>query len=350
MNKEGIAGKLGIVYIGSLDETSNSYRRFKSLEKLGHELTGIDIDPFVYRGIFTRFHHHLNIGPGIYKLNKKVVEVIKQKEPDLLWVDNKPFLTASTLKKIRTKCPKIKIIDLITDDATGKLRYAWRLCISTAKLYDCHFVQRSVNVPELKKVGARRVEMCYRSYDPAFHRPVKLGGEDFEKYHTSVGFIGTYESNREEYIAHLIENNVPVSITGNDWPNGKRWNIIKPFYKGPSVYGEAYIKSINGMDIALHFLRHGNRDEQDSRTFEIPACGSFMIAEKSALHLTLFEDGKEAVFFDTKEMLLEKVNQYLGKANERKEIAANGLERCRQSGYSHEERLKKVLKNIFEYK
>ena len=97
MNKEGIVRKLVILYIGSLDETSNSYRRFKSLQALGHDVMGINIEPFIYGNMFTRFHHHLNIGPGIRTLNKKIIEALTVKEPDVIWVDNKPFLTASTL-------------------------------------------------------------------------------------------------------------------------------------------------------------------------------------------------------------------------------------------------------------
>jgi spore maturation protein CgeB len=122
--------------------------------------------------------------------------------------------------------------------------------------------------------------------------------------------------------------------------------MIEPFYQGESTYGESYIKTINGMDIALHFLRHGNRDEQDSRTFEIPACGVFMLAEKSDTHLSLFEDGNEAVFFNTKEQLLEKVKYFLEHEDERKAIARAGLARCLQSGYSHERRLSQVLHTI----
>jgi spore maturation protein CgeB len=139
-----------------------------------------------------------------------------------------------------------------------------------------------------------------------------------------------------------------VSITGNEWQNAKQWHLIKSYYKGPSVYGEEYVKTINGFDIALHFLRHTNRDEQDSRTFEIPACGSFMLAEKSNVHLSLFEAGKEAVFFETKEELLESVHYYLEHPAERKSIEEAGHQRCVTSDYTHRGRLKEVLDKIYE--
>ena len=63
---------------------------------MGHDTAGVDIDPYIYKGLFTKFHHHLNFGPGIHELNKKILKDVKDKMPDILWVDNKPFLTEST--------------------------------------------------------------------------------------------------------------------------------------------------------------------------------------------------------------------------------------------------------------
>jgi spore maturation protein CgeB len=338
---------LGILYVGSLNPNSNSNRRFKTLELLGHKARGINIDKLIYGNIFSRIHYHFNVGPGIKKLNRQVLAAISESIPDLLLIDNKPFITASTLKKVKKLAPGIKIINLITDDPTGRYRYAWRLCLKTTALYDCHFVQRKVNVGELKAAGARRVELCYRSFDPSFHKPVKLSDEEKKYYSASVGFIGTYEDSREEYIAYLIQNNIPVSITGDGWPKGKYWELIKPFYRGPSIYGDPYIKTLNGMQIALHFLRHANRDEQDSRTFEIPACRVFMLAESSELHLSLFRNGEEAVFFESKEELLKQVRYYMQHEEERSAIAARGYERSVQSGYDHTSRLSQVIETVF---
>lgn len=338
--------KMKILYIGSLSENSNSFRRYRTLKEMGHEVTGIDIDPMIYRGRYTRIHHHFNTGPGVWALNRMARSVAAEFRPDIVWVDNKPFLNKATLQFMRRLLPPVRIINLITDDPTGRYKYAWRLCLKTTAQYDIHFVQRKTNVQELLNHGARRVEICHRSFDPCFHRKITLDQEQFARYHCRVGFIGTYEKVREEFIAYLISQGIPVQVTGNDWPLGKNWKLIEPYYRGPSVYGEEYIRIINGMDIALHFLRHANRDEQDSRTFEIPACGTFMLAESSELHRQLFTDREEAVFFTTKEELLEKVSYYLANPEERKNIAEKGRERCIASGYSHEGRLTYVLNTI----
>lgn len=335
-----------ILYVGSLNKESNSYRRFKTLAGLGVETQGIDTDMFIYNGIFVKLHHHLNIGPGVYMLNRKVIEKLFSFKPDVLYVDNKPFLTSATLRRVKKLFPGLKIVNVITDDPFGKYGRSWRLCKITALHYDLHFVQRRANVEELKECGARRVEICYRSFDPELHRPVQFSESAFEKYHCSVGFIGTHEENRETSIAFLIKNGIPVKVVGNDWPGCKNWDIIRPHYKGPSVYGEEYIRHINGMDIALHFLRHANRDEQDSRSFEIPACGVFMIAERSEVHQSLFRENEEVIFFSSDQELLDKVNFYLQHKEERERIAQSALKRSLTEGYSHEGRLKDILSKI----
>src|SRR5829696_8072533 len=83
--------------------------------------------------------------------------------------------------------------------------------------------------------------------------------------------------------------------------------------------------------------------QQTSRTFEIPACGAFMLAERTDEHLRLFEEGKEAAYFGSNEELLEKVRYYLDHEDERRRIASAGRKRCLDSGYSHHERLKYML-------
>lgn len=308
----------------------------------------IDTDPYILAKFISSFQHHLNFGPGVWALNRKIRKTIRQKKYDLVLVDNKPYLDAYTLNNIKKKFPGIRIANLLTDDPFGKFTRSWPLLKRTACLYDLIFVQREVNINELKAKGAKSVAICYRSFDPGYNRPIKLSADDNKEYHVPIGFVGTYENVRASYIAWLIQNNIPVWVRGNDWPGGEYWDIIKPFYKGPSVFEEEYIKAINGMDMALHFLRHGNRDEQDSRTFEIPACKVFMIAESSPLHLSLFKEDEEAVFFRDKEALLQKVKYFMAHKAEAQRIAANGYKRCIESGYDHQSRMENVVQKIME--
>lgn len=338
---------LRLLYIGSLASWSNSSRRYKALAQLSNA-EALDTDPYILAKYISGFQHHINKGPGIYLLNRKIRKLVKKQQLDIVWVDNKSYLTTKTLDFIKKQQSSVKIVNLITDDPFGKFSRSWSLFKKAIRLYDAFFVQRRINIEELSMHGAKKVELCYRSFDPEFERPLILSEDETKLYGANVGFVGTYENVRASFIAYLIENGIPVSVTGNDWPDGQYWDIIKPYYRGPSVFNEDYIKAINGLDIALHFLRHANRDEQDSRTFEIPACKRFMLAERSEVHTQLFKENEEAVFFSSKEELLEKVKRFMADPAERERIALNGYNRCFKSGYTHLERMKTVLERIIE--
>jgi glycosyltransferase involved in cell wall biosynthesis len=192
-------------------------------------------------------------------------------------------------------------------------------------------------------LGSKRVEICYRSFDIALHRKKKgiLKDQRFD-----AGFVGSYEEEREIFILYLIENGIKVSIVGDGWNKGKYFDNLKQYYLGPSVYGELYVDAINSMKIALHFLRVGNRDEQDSRTFEIPACGTPMIAEYSDVHQRLFQPDHEVLFFRNKAELLDKVKFLMKNPDIAEKIAERAMQRCMISGYDHQSTISMILKKM----
>src|SRR6266542_6306175 len=86
--------------------------------------------------------------------------------------------------------------------------------------------------------------------------------------------------------------------------------------------------------VSLCFLSKINRNECCGRTFEIPAIGGFLLAERTPEQTSYFAPEKEAVFFDSEQELVEKARHFVGHDFEREAIARAGHDRCRRSPYT----------------
>jgi hypothetical protein len=340
--------KLSILYIGSISFGETSYERMLAFKELGYEVTGLQSAPgkSIPARMISKLCRIIDISPDLSGLNSQIRKHCQQHHFDIIWVDKGLTVTASTLKFIKQVNPACQIVHLNPDDPFGKFRKGWSVFLKSIPFYDVHFVARTQNIEEFRQYGATRTIVYDRSFSPLLHKPLKLAEAEYAKYAARVGFVGMYAPEREKTIAYLIQRDIPVAVYGNDWPDKPYWNIIKPHYRGPSKFGSEYPKIINGMEIALHFLRKENRDEQDSRTFEIPACGTFMIAERTPKHESFFKENEEVVFFDSDETLFEKVSYYLNHPQEARKIAERGYRRCIDSGYDHKNRMQRLLNSL----
>lgn len=339
-----------ILFIGDLNEYGRSFQRYKTLIELGNELTGLSMVPVPFvpgidnPSFLERLFWKIKFPLDLTGVNKKIRQAIKKEKFDIVWIEKGNTIKPKILCFIKKNQPQAKLISLSEDDMYARHNRSFYYDCGI-KYYDIVFTTKVYNLTELKLLGAKRTELFFDSYDENVHRPINLTKEDEEKFGCDVGFIGTFEKDRAEKMLFLAENGIKVVVWGNGWElwQDKNINLI---IKNAPIYGDDYAKAIRATKINLCFLRKINRDEITSRSIEIPACGGFMIAERTKRHLEFFEENKEAVFFDTKEELLDEVKKYLGNNENRRKIAEAGRERCIKSGYGMKNQLSKVLKKI----
>jgi spore maturation protein CgeB len=93
---------------------------------------------------------------------------------------------------------------------------------------------------------------------------------------------------------------------------------------GGAVWGDDYVDTLALGKIGLGLLSKFCPDQFTTRSFEIPGAGAMLLGERTAEHLEIFEEGKDADFFSCSAELIDKARFYLTHDKPRTLIAAAG--------------------------
>jgi spore maturation protein CgeB len=164
---------------------------------------------------------------------------------------------------------------------------------------------------------------------------------------TDVCFVGHCQKHYAARLRSASEAATQLRIWGPGWAQyAQRNNWARPYVSGSGAWGVEYLHVLANAKIAIGLLSKRIPETTTTRSFEIPAIGTFLLAERTDDHLTLFDEGKEAEFFADDEEMKSKIRFYLANDTVRKRIAAAGRERCLRSGYSSEHQLGIILGSV----
>ena len=346
--------ELRILYVGPLFDGSTALHRMNGLRKLDCIVDCVDTTlPFHYlrrpsqvKSLAKRLVQRTDVLFDWKKVSEQVIAAGKTQKYDILWIDKGLGVRSSTLKKFIKLSPSTILINYSPDDMINPANQTSRY-LESLGLYNLHVTTKTYNVHELKDLGACSVFFVGNAYEPTIHKPIKLSDDERKKVGSDVIFIGTVEFERLSSLRLIASKGISLGLYGG----GSEWlNLAKQYPNTKASAGFVasldYSKLLCASKIALGFLRKQNRDLQTTRSIEIPATGTFMLAERTEEHLELFEEGKEAEFFSSDQEMLEKIEYYLTHEKERQSIARAGRERCLRDGYSNPSRLNSVLKYI----
>jgi spore maturation protein CgeB len=89
-----------------------------------------------------------------------------------------------------------------------------------------------------------------------------------------------------------------------------------------------------------------NGDVYTRRSFEIPACKSVMLSERTSVLVNYFEEDVEAFYFSSVTELLSKVSYLLNNDNLLQCVSENAFKRSINSGYSLKSQTRKLLDEL----
>ncbi len=321
----------------------NAYELFKAfLRNKSIEVDSITTTKRVIHKIFKKILYEVKLPFDEHNYNQFLIKT-DLSSYDIIFIIKGVSIYRSTLKEIKKNYKNIKLVSWSLDDMYAKHNRSYHYT-KGIKEYDVVFTTKSYNVEELKLLGAKNVYFHYQKFSKDVHKPYR--SRDSFKY--DIVFIGYPEKERFEWMNYLAENGMKVHVFGSP-----KWNnsVYKDHHENliissTSLNKEEYAKTIGDAKITLCFLRKINRDLHTSRSVEIPACGGFMLAENTNEHKDLFEEGKEAAYFNTKKELLEKSNYYLTNEIERERMVLKGMKRCEESGYSYDDLVKFLYQKL----
>lgn len=271
------------------------------------------------------------------RINRDLSAISVKGKYDLVIVLLGKYIYPETIQKLSANSGCI--VNWNSDDVLN-MKSSSVFVVESVPIFDIHFTPRPHLIPELHSMGARRVESLDWYFRPGLlnmSTPIES-----RRGTLPISFVGSWSKQREALLAPLMMHG--ASFFGSGWSNratslksdyANRLHQAIPLQQVHQIFSES---SIN-----INSLTHENRDVTNLRNFEIPAAGSFQLAERSEQLLELFEEDLEVVCFSDQEEMLDKCSFYLTHETARQAIATAGWIRLVKSDYSLKSRLNKIV-------
>lgn len=313
----------------------------RSLAELGHECLFIDEqDYFRLNSIKEKILFRLlgKHATNYNRFNRDILSACASK-PEIILVIKGAWLSPDTIQQIRASYTPI-LVNYATDDPFNS-DVSTPDIVQAISLYDFYITTKQRTISDITLARGKNVVFIPFGYEPSLHFPeTPSSAYEIFKFSSEVCFIGAADKDRINLFSKMLsKSQAKLCLYGGFWD---RHHKFRQVYRGMAL-GRDYRLATSAAKISLGLVRHTNRDGHSMRTFEIPACGGFLLAERTEEHLALFEENKEAAFFSSDEELFDKINFYLANDRSREKIRQAGIKRIRTSAYTYTDRLREIL-------
>ncbi len=275
-------------------------------------------------------------------LSRALVAEATAFRPTVVVVVKGAYLHPGALRRVK-ETTGATLVNYATDDPFNPA-HTTRDLLRGIPYFDLYACTKQAIMADVRRAGCPRVAFVRFGYKPSVHFPeTPTAPEEATRFASDVVFVGGLDADRLPYIDALLSiPRITLALYGGYW---NRFARTRPFARGFAV-GRSYRLALGSAKICLCLVRRANRDGHVMRSFEIPACGGFMLAERTADHLELFREDREAAFFGSPAELVEKVRYYLAHDAERRAIADAGMERVRTDHHTYTDRLHEMLHHL----
>jgi spore maturation protein CgeB len=335
--------RMRILCIGETWWGSDARSAFAALRRLGHSVDIIDEAHFVpteWESLAGRALRRMFRSTMASELAGRAGKLVRILKPDVLFVFKGNYVTADLVRD--AKSAGVLAVNYYPD--VSFFTHGSQLPKALLE-YDHVFNAKSFGLADMRAHGVRSVSFLAPGFDPEVHQPLSLSEAERERFGCDVSFIGTWSPKKEAILSALREAapEIHLRVWGNQWDKRESKSLDNAVM-GVGITGDDYTRAICASSISLGLLSEARTGSSSgdlitARTFQIPACGAFMLHEKNAEVTTYFREGDEAEFFSTTDDLVAKVRKYLASSDDRSRVAGGGLQRSHTSDYSIDGRM-----------
>lgn len=321
-----------LLYIGNLRDGGNGRDRMAILRDAGWAVEGIDTRP--YRAAGPRLMRSLTarwqVGPAVARLNRDLCARAAQGGYDVVLVDKGTVIRRATVRALKAGAARGLAVHYTPDAAFFDNRS--REFFRAIPDYDLLVTTKPFERDHYLRAGARELLLIEQGYGPRIDPA--LAGEVPAHLQSEVAFVGHCQPHYAKLLRTVSEH-FSLKIWGPGWPEYAARNTwARKVVQGPGLFGPNYARALGGAKIALGLLSKRVPETTTTRSFEIPAMGTMLLAERSDDHCRLFEEGREAEFFASPEEMIAKARAYLADDAARSAVATAGRTRCLRDGYA----------------
>lgn len=332
-----------VLYLGSLQGTSR--HRFQAFERAGCQVLGVDpAETALGRRVSGLLEWKVAPELAALLFEASAGRWLRQLPAvDLLFVDNGALVSPTLLRRIKRRfnCPMVLFNH---DDFMGpRDGIRFRQLHRALPLYDDVIVVRHPNVEEAYRAGARRVTRRFMTFDRVAHHLADVTDEERLRWNHDVAFVGTWMPGRCDFMLMLASQGLNVSIFGSGWQKSPRWAEVRTLWRGPALGGRDYALALALSKVSVGLLSKGNRDQHTTRSFEIPALGGVLCAERTDDHRAIFVEGCEALFWGDALECAVVCKTLINDPQRRAALALAGQQKVLQGSYSNDDLVASVL-------
>lgn len=354
-----------ILYVGLHYDYGNSERglclEYKNMYQALESMEGVEV-------LFFGTDDHIKEF-GRDGMNELLLKTVQEQKPDMVFF----VLFTEELKKetVAAITKQTKTFNWFGDDH-------WRAPIYSRFWAPCFTFIGTTDSQALKVYashGIKNVIKTQWAVNPLLYKPQDKSLDE-GKY--NITFFGQKYGIRGTYIEALKKAGLPAEGLGRGWGNisgasakdmldiysfskinlnftetqymtGKeRLKLLGKFFvkKELGVYSSNFQFSIFNFQSQLQSMLGTQRRTIKARTFEVPACGGFLLTGRSDEDISqYYEPGKEVVVFENTDDLIEKSRYYVEHTVEREAIARAGYERTLKE-HTYEQRFKQIFEKL----